>query len=148
MLCRAIAQMRGGGGTAHDAQPCRRRTCAAQPRSPDPSHRSGQRHQRRPGTQPLLRAQLIELVDASGVVRGQLKTEDGGDVVFRLLDRNGTVRVKLGASEMGSGLLLADDQTDVGVHILAGVSKLTHERNTMITVAAPGNVKRVIRPRD
>jgi hypothetical protein len=101
-----------------------------------------------PETQPLLRAQLIELVDARGVMRGQLKTEDDGDVVFRLRDRNGTVRVKLGANEMGSGLLLADDQTDVGVHILSGISKLTNERNTMITLAEPGNVKRVIRPRE
>ena len=99
-------------------------------------------------TQPLLRAELIELVDARGVVRGRLKTEDDGDVAFRLLDRNGTVRVKLGASEMGSGLLLADDQTEVGVHILSGISKLTNERNTMITLADPGNVKRVIRPRE
>jgi hypothetical protein len=61
-----------------------------------------------PETQPLLRAELIELVDARVVMRGQLKTEDDGDVVFRLRDRNGTVRVKLGANEMGSGLLLAD----------------------------------------
>ena len=59
-------------------------------------------------TQPLLRAELIELVDARGVVRGQLKTEDDGDVVFRLLDRNGTVRVKLGASEMGAARRRSD----------------------------------------
>jgi hypothetical protein len=87
--------------------------------------------------QPVLRAQLIELVDARGVVRGQLRTEDDGDVVLRLRDQRGNIRVKLGANEMGSGLLLADDKGDVGVHILSGMSKLTTQRDTMVTLADP-----------
>jgi hypothetical protein len=40
-------------------------------------------------------------------------------VVFRLLDQDGTIRVKLGAAREGSGLLLANDATEPGVHILA-----------------------------
>lgn len=98
--------------------------------------------------QPVLRAELIELVDTAGLVRAQIKTEDDGTVVFRLRDAAGNIRVKLAADEMGSGLLLADDRTDVGVHILSGISRLTNERDTMITLADPGGVKRVIRPGD
>jgi hypothetical protein len=99
-----------------------------------------------PVTQPVLRAQLIELVDARGIVRGQLKTEDDGEVVLRLRDQRGNIRVKLGAGDTGSGLLLADDQTDVGVQILSGISSATQQRSTMITLADPRGVKRVIRP--
>lgn len=99
-------------------------------------------------TQPVVRAQLIELVDSRGVVRGQLKTEEDGEVIFRLRDQHGKIRVKLGANDTGSGLLLSDDQTGVGVHILSGISRLTQQRDTMITLAEPGGAKRVIRPSD
>jgi hypothetical protein len=67
----------------------------------------------------VLRAQVIELVDGGGLVRAQLKVEPDGEVVFRLRDKNGTVRVKLGAGVDGSGLLLANEKTEPGVHILA-----------------------------
>jgi hypothetical protein len=36
-----------------------------------------------------------------------------------LRDSKGTIRVKLGAGENGSGLVLVDDQTNVGIHALA-----------------------------
>ena len=39
--------------------------------------------------------------------------------MFRLLDQQGTIRVKLGAGREGSGLLLANDAIEPGVHILA-----------------------------
>jgi hypothetical protein len=39
--------------------------------------------------------------------------------VFRLLDQGGAIRVKLGAWRGGSGLLLNDDATEPGVHLLA-----------------------------
>ena len=45
--------------------------------------------------------------------------ESNGEVVFRLRDEKGTVRVKMGASEEGSGLLLINHLTEPGVHILA-----------------------------
>jgi hypothetical protein len=48
--------------------------------------------------------------------------EDDGEVVLRVRDQRGNIRVKLGAGDTGSGLLLADDQTDVGVQILSGIS--------------------------
>lgn len=67
----------------------------------------------------VLRAHAIELVDARGKVRAQLDVEANGEVVFRLRDANGTIRVKIGASEEGSGLLLLDEKTEPGVHLLA-----------------------------
>ncbi|HEY7461005.1 MAG TPA: hypothetical protein VIC59_03915 [Gemmatimonadota bacterium] len=48
-----------------------------------------------------------------------LLVEPDGEVAFRLLDQNGTIRVKLGASEDGSGLLLLDETTEPGVHVVA-----------------------------
>ena len=95
---------------------------------------------------PVLRAERLELVDAAGTVRAQIKTEAEGTVVFRLRDAAGTIRVKLAADELGSSLLLADDRAEVGVHILSGVSLLTNEPDTMITIAGPDGAKRVIRP--
>jgi hypothetical protein len=73
-------------------------------------------------TSPVLRGRALELVDERGQVRGRLNVESNGEVVFRLLDQRGTIRVKLGASEDGSGLLLANDATEPGVHILANAN--------------------------
>jgi hypothetical protein len=72
-----------------------------------------------PDTAPVLRAQAIELVDEAGQVRSRLNVEDNGEVVFRLLDQDGTIRVKLGAGRDGSGLVLNNDATEPGVQILA-----------------------------
>lgn len=94
----------------------------------------------------VLRAELIELVDAKGMMRAQLKTEEDGTVVFRLRDQDGQIRVKLAADKRGSALLLADDTSEVGVHILSGVSSLTRERATAVTIGEPGGAKTVIGP--
>jgi hypothetical protein len=67
----------------------------------------------------VLRGRALELVDERGKTRARLDVEPGGEVVFRLLDQRGTIRVKLGAGTEGSGLLLANDATEPGVHILA-----------------------------
>jgi hypothetical protein len=68
---------------------------------------------------PVLRGRALELVDERGQMRARLNVESSGEVVLRLMDQKGTIRVKLGASEDGSGLLLANDATEPGVHILA-----------------------------
>ena len=89
---------------------------------------------------PVLRAQVLELVDGRGQVRSRLNVEPGGEVVLRLLDENGTIRVKLGADEDGSGLLLLNDATEPGVHILAnstGSSLKLAGKNGRQTVIAP-----------
>jgi hypothetical protein len=87
----------------------------------------------------ILRAQAIELVDGRGRVRAQLTVEASGEVVFRLRDDRGTIRVKLGASEAGSGLLLANEATEPGVHILA------NRNDTFVTVQR-GERRQIIRP--
>jgi hypothetical protein len=68
----------------------------------------------------VLRGRALELVEPRGRVRARIDVEETGEVVLRLLDQDGTIRVKLGASRDGSGLLLANDATEPGVHIVAG----------------------------
>ena len=68
----------------------------------------------------VLRARTIELVDGRGQVRAQIKVErPSREVVLRLRDQDGQVRVKLGASRAGSGLLLANEATEPGIQALA-----------------------------
>ena len=71
------------------------------------------------GAGDILRGRALELVDERGKTRARINVEPDGEVVFRLLDQQGTIRVKLGAGTDGSGLLLANDATEPGVHILA-----------------------------
>jgi hypothetical protein len=68
---------------------------------------------------PLLRGRALELVDEHGTIRARLNVEPGGAVVFRMTDAKGTIRDKLGADTDGSGLLLANDATAPGIHLLA-----------------------------
>ena len=77
------------------------------------------RHSTRPPEPPVLRGGALELVDPDGQIRARLSIEPQGEVVLRLLDERGTIRVKLGAGSEGSGLLLANDATAPGVHLLA-----------------------------
>ena len=86
----------------------------------------------------VLRAQAIELVDTRGRVRAQLNVS-GGQVVFRLRDAAGTVRVKLGADEAGSGLLMLDEATEPGLHLLA-------TRNGTSLALQRGEQRRVLTP--
>ena len=99
-----------------------------------------------PDVQPVVRAQLIELVDSKGQVRAQLKTE-ADEVIFRLRDREGQIRVKLGAGEGGSGLLLIDERTEPGVHLLAGRSAVDGRPQTGITLA-DARARRTLTPAD
>jgi hypothetical protein len=89
----------------------------------------------------VVRAKTIELVDAHGRVRAQLKVEPGGQVVFRLRDQNGVIRTKLGADEAGSGLLLLDEQTEPGIHLVAS-------RNGTSATLRRGEKRLVLRPGD
>jgi hypothetical protein len=88
----------------------------------------------------VLRARMIELVDVNGKTRSSLKVEPSGEVVFRLLDRTGTIRVKMGASEDGSGLLLLDGETEPGIQMLVKPA------NTSVTLAEKGHEKRILKP--
>ena len=96
---------------------------------------------------PTLRGRALELVDDRGQIRSRLNVESSGEVVLRLLDQNGTIRVKLGAGDGGSGLLLADEETEPGVHIIARRAG-TSERptTTSITLRGAEGQERVITP--
>jgi hypothetical protein len=89
---------------------------------------------------PILRARAIELVDDKGQVRAQFNVESSGEVVFRLRDGKGNIRVKLGASENGSGLVLLNDATELGVQILA------EDTGTSLTLKGGDGKQRVIKP--
>jgi hypothetical protein len=75
---------------------------------------------RSPPPDPVLRGRALELIDEGGTMRARLNVEPGGAVVLRLMDAEGTIRVKLGADREGSGLLLANEATEPGIHLLAG----------------------------
>jgi len=61
----------------------------------------------------------FELVDDHGHKRASIKVEPEGGVVFRLMDSQQTIRVKIGADTEGSGIVLLDGNTNPGVHMLA-----------------------------
>jgi hypothetical protein len=96
---------------------------------------------------PILRGRALELVDDHGQVRSRLDVESSGEVVLRLLDKSGTIRVKLGAAEHGSGLVLLDEATEPAIHVIARRSG-TSERpaTTSITLRGADGRQRVIRP--
>jgi hypothetical protein len=96
--------------------------------------------------EPILRARTLELVDGHGRVRSRLSVESDGEVILRLFDQTGTIRVKLGASESGSGLLLADETTEPGAHIVARRAPLAGRKTTSITLASAGGRQRLITP--
>jgi hypothetical protein len=95
----------------------------------------------------VLRAQAFELVDERGQVRSRLNVESSGEVVLRLLDQKGTIRVKLGAGETGSGLVLIDEATEPGIHLVARRTGTTERpTTTSITLRGTEGPPRVIRP--
>ena len=92
------------------------------------------------GPASVLRGSALELVDDAGRVRAQIDVEKDGEVVLRLRDVQGAIRVKLGASQAGSGLVLLNQNTEPGVQLLAEASKST------LSLTEPGGKKRVIEP--
>jgi hypothetical protein len=87
-----------------------------------------------------VRARVLELVGDDGTLRARLNVEQGGEVVLRLLDQEGTIRVKLGAGTDGSGLVLNNDATEPGVHLLAG------RKGSSVRIANKDGRERVVTP--
>jgi hypothetical protein len=73
----------------------------------------------------VVRAQAIELVDAAGNVRGQLFLGADGGGNIRLRAPNGEVRVKIGATADGGGLMFADKNTEPAVQLSSTSASLT-----------------------
>ena len=86
--------------------------------------------------QPLdvIRGTALELTDAAGVVRAQINVQEDGAVVFRMRDEKGQIRIKIGADDESSGILLLDEQIEPRVQILGktggGSLKLIGENRT------------------
>jgi hypothetical protein len=87
----------------------------------------------------VLRARAIELVDGRGEVRAEIKVERSREVVFRLRDQSGRIRVKIGASRTGTGLLLLNESTEPGIQALAGAEQtsLSVQRGEQRQVIVP-----------
>lgn len=91
-----------------------------------------------PQVQEVIRAKLIELIAPDGKVVGQLHTAEDGSANLRLRSGDGEVRVKLGASKDGSGLVLMDNNTEPGVSLYA------QSGGGAATVAEGGKTRRVV----
>jgi hypothetical protein len=98
---------------------------------------STQAQEKNPG---VLRAQAIELVDKQGQVRAQLHLGEDGGGNLRLRDATGTVRVKLGATTQGSGLILMDQDVEPAVWMAVKNSETT------LTLREKGKQATVFRP--
>ncbi len=95
----------------------------------------------------ILRGRGLELVDSTGQVRAQFNVEPDGEAVFRMRDAKGTIRVKLGAGDDGSGLLLIDETTEPGVQIIARrTATPTRPTTTSINLFGSDGRRRVITP--
>ncbi len=103
------------------------------------------RAQAAPQATDTIRTQRIELIDSKGQVRGQFFVEESGEAVFRMRDEQGQIRVKLGASGRGAGFILMDDHTEPAVQMLAGLSALTNQRETNVTLR-DGGASRTLTP--
>jgi hypothetical protein len=88
----------------------------------------------------VIRAESLELVDGRGQVRAHIYLGEDGGGNLRLRSGDGTVRVKLGATADGSGLLLFDKEAEPGVWLAA------NKAGTSVTLAEKGKEKRVIKP--
>lgn len=95
---------------------------------------------------PVLRTRRLEIVDERGQIRSRLNVEAGGEVVLRMTGRSGTIRVKLGADDRGSGLLLLDEATEPGVHIMARRTGTEARGTTTSLTLRAGRQQQVIRP--
>ena len=89
----------------------------------------------------VVRARAIELVDAEGNVRGQLFLGADGGGNIRLRAPNGEVRVKIGATLEGGGLMFADKRTEPTVQLRAG-----GKNGPNLTLTGADKKERVIEP--
>ena len=95
----------------------------------------------------VLRGRALELVDERGRIRCRINVEQTGEVVLRLTDQRGVIRVKLGAGADGSGMLLLDEKTEPGIHLIARQTATADKKNTTgITLTGPNGRRKVVAP--
>jgi hypothetical protein len=78
--------------------------------------------------EPVLRGRSLELLGDGDVIRARLEVKPEGTVLLQLFDEAGIIRVKLGASEHGSGLLLSDESNATGIQLVASRNPPTSRR--------------------
>ncbi|MEX2138047.1 MAG: hypothetical protein WD894_02210 [Pirellulales bacterium] len=88
----------------------------------------------------VIRAQGFELVNKQGKVVAQLYIGEQGGGNIRLRSADGTIRVKLGANDEGSSLLLCDDRAEPAVRLASD------KTGTSATLAEKGKEKKVLKP--
>ena len=88
----------------------------------------------------VIRAQGFELVNKQGKVVAQLYTGEQGGGNIRLRSADGTIRVKLGGNDEGSGLLLCDDRAEPAITLAS------NKAGTSATLAEKGKEKKVLAP--
>ena len=88
----------------------------------------------------VLRAGAFELVNAQGKVVAQLFAGEDGGGNLRLRSGDGVVRVKIGATPDGSGLLLFDDEAEPAVWFASGAA------GTKATLAEKGKETKALWP--
>ena len=88
----------------------------------------------------VLRAQAFEMVNKQGQVVAQLYLGEDGAGNLRLRDASGTLRVKLGATAQGSGLLLMDKEVEPAIWLAV------KDTETTLTLAEKGKEKKVLKP--
>jgi|SRR5690606_30545760 len=101
-------------------------------------HPAGEGHPVTP-VQEVVRAKLIDLVAEDGQVVAQLYADKEGGGELRLRSADGSLRVKLGATADGSGLVLMNDESDSALWAIASRS------GTSVTLV-DGKEKRVLTP--
>ncbi len=109
---------------------------------------------------PILRTNVLEVVDAHNVVRARLGVKgSNGPIELDLADQNGILHVKLGAANAGtdlaSGLVVADGGTNPAsgshvqtyVQVIARLGVASAERpTTRIKLSGADGRERVITP--
>jgi hypothetical protein len=94
-----------------------------------------------------LRTSALEIVDERGVVRARLGVKGSDVIELDLFDRQGTIRVKLGAGDGGSGLVMGDGTAPTAIHLLArNQPSAERPETTHLTLKGPGGRERVIQP--
>ncbi|GEM_PF-1691224 len=88
----------------------------------------------------VVRAEAFELVNKQGQVVAQLYTGEDGGGNIRLREATGTIRVKLGATKDGAGLLLVDKDVEPAIWL----NVKNHQ--TTLTLAEKGKEKKILKP--
>jgi hypothetical protein len=94
----------------------------------------------------VLRGRALEIVDEKGTIRSRINVEQDGEVIFRMADRSGAIRVKLGGGDGGSGLMLADEASEPGIHMIARRTGTRARPTTTSLTVRVGRQERVIKP--